>query len=69
MSRLKLETLTQVDGPALVSFSAAGNQTYTVEWSDQISGSSWQKLSDVIARSFNRIATVTDSNASGPCRP
>ena len=39
-----------------------------MEWSDQLSGGAWQKLTDVIARSGDRIETVTDSNAAGPCR-
>ena len=49
-SRLKFETLTRANGQVKVSFPAAANQTYTVEWSDQLSGGPWQKLSDVIAR-------------------
>jgi len=67
-SGLKLESVASTNGQALVSFSAAVNQTYTVEWSDQPSGGSWQKLSDVVARSFDTITTVTDSNAVAPSR-
>ncbi len=67
-SRLQLESLAPTNGQALVSFSAAAFKTYTVEWNDQLSGGSWQKLGDVIARSFDRSETVTDSNAASPCR-
>jgi len=67
-SLLQLESLTPTNGQALVSFSAAANQTYTVEWSDQLSGGSWQKLGDVIARPTDHIETVTDSNAAVPSR-
>jgi len=67
-SGLKLESLTPTNGQTLVRFSAAGLKTYTVEWSDQLSGGAWQKLGDVIARSTDRIETVTDTNAAGPCR-
>ena len=67
-SGLKLESLTPTNGQAQVGFSAAAFKTYTVEWSDQLSGGSWQKLGDVIARSTDRIETVTGNNAAGPCR-
>ena len=66
-SRLKLESLTPTNGQMMVSFPAA-NQTYTAEWSDQLSVGSWQKLSDVIARPTVYVESVTDGNATAPSR-
>lgn len=66
VSLLKLETVTQANGRATMSFNAASNHTYTVEWCVQPAGGSWLKLADVLARSINRIEGVADGNASDP---
>jgi hypothetical protein len=55
--------VTQANGQATVTFQAAANQTYTVEWSSPLNGGSWQKLADAIARPAYRLETVNDSAA------
>jgi hypothetical protein len=48
-------------GPAeaIISFPAATNKTYTIEFSDGL-GTSWQKLTDVVAQSSERVESVVD---------
>ncbi|HKQ38578.1 MAG TPA: lamin tail domain-containing protein, partial [Verrucomicrobiae bacterium] len=58
-SRLKL-TLT-ADG--VLSFSAVSNKTYTIQQSESL-GAAWIKLTDVLARTNNRIETL--SGVLGP---
>jgi len=67
-SGLKLETVTQANGQATLTFPAAGSQTYTVEWSTQLVGGSWQKLVDVVAPPANRLEAVTDTEAGDLAR-
>jgi len=67
-SCLKLEGITQSNGTATVSFNAASNQTYTVEWCADLGGGTWTKLTDVIARPSNRTETVTDGSATDAAR-
>jgi hypothetical protein len=67
-SFLKLDGVTQTNGTASVTFNAASNQTYTVEWSADLRGTVWTKLADVIARPDNRTETVIDGNASDAAR-
>jgi hypothetical protein len=42
-----------------VSFSAVSNTTYTVQYSDKVTAP-WQKFSDILAVSSNRVAIVID---------
>ncbi len=67
-SLLKLEGVTRANGQAHVSFNAASNQTYTVEWCLQPEGGTWSKLTDVPARASDRLESVTDGSASEPAR-
>jgi Bacterial TSP3 repeat len=67
-SLLKLETVTQAGGQATLTFQAAANQTYTVEWCAQPAGGVWLKLVDVLARSADRLETVTDADAVDSAR-
>ena len=67
-SLLKLQGVTQSNGLAVVSFNAASNQTYTVEWCAQPVGGAWNKLADVIARPNSRTETATDGSASDAAR-
>jgi len=67
-SLLKLEGVTRANGQAHVSFNAASNQTYTVEWCVQPEGGTWSKLTDVPARASDRLESVTDGSASEPAR-
>jgi len=67
-SALRLESSTHANGQAALTFPAAPNQTYTVEWSPAVSGGTWQKLMDVVARSTERLETVTDVGAADSAR-
>lgn len=58
--------MTQASGQATVTFPAAANRTYTVEWCAQPAGGTWLKLADVLARFTDRMESVTDRIASGP---
>ncbi|MBI4327346.1 MAG: immunoglobulin domain-containing protein, partial [Chloroflexi bacterium] len=62
-SYLKVDLL-DGGGPASLSFRAASNRTYTVQYRDGLGIAQWQKLLDVVAQSTNFTATVTDSGAS-----
>ncbi len=67
-SMLKVQTLTQADGQVVVSFPAAANQTYTVEASNGLGVSSWEKVTDVVAMPADRTATVTDPRGGEAAR-
>jgi hypothetical protein len=60
LSYLAIDRLTP-GGPATIEFQALSNRTYTVSYSDDLSGS-WSKLADVVARATNRLETVIDPN-------
>ena len=49
--------------PAVLEFDAVSNKTYTVQYSDRVSGGVWTKLADFVGRDNNRIETATDSGA------
>jgi len=59
-SGLKVQAQPRANGQMVVSFPAAANQTYTVEASDGLGSSSWEKLADVVAQAADRTATVMD---------
>ena len=59
-SCLKLEGIRHANGQATVSFNAVSNQTYTVEWRGALGGA-WTKLSELIARTNNRVESVIDN--------
>ncbi len=67
-SGLKLERVTQANDQATVSFTAAANRTYSVEWNSKLADSTWQKLGDVVAQSAGWQATVTDFGAADSVR-
>ncbi len=58
-SFLKLTLITPGQQPTL-TFGAASNRTYTLQFSDQ-AGAAWSRLADVFARSNNRVETIIDS--------
>jgi hypothetical protein len=67
LSALRVETVTPAEGSATVNFNAAANRTYTLEWTPDVAGGSWQKLSDVVAQAADHGETVTDPAANeGP---
>ncbi len=59
-SYLKVE---QPIGPALVSFQALSNRTYTVQFTDDLAPNSWQGLTHIPARATNSLITVTDPDS------
>src|SRR4030095_2947564 len=62
-SYLKVD-LSPAHGAAVISFGAVSNKTYSIQYTDGL-GSGWLKLTDVIARSVNRVEMITNSPASG----
>jgi len=67
-SALRVETVTQANGQATVSFTAAANQTYSVEWKAGAVGGSWHKLVDIVAQADDHLETVTDAAAADGAR-
>ena len=49
-------------GAPAVQFNAISNRTYTVQFTDSLSPSNWQKLGDVLARYTNHVEAVPDPN-------
>ena len=64
LSALHVETLTLAESQATLSFNAAANRTYTVEWTPAVAGGSWQKRVDVVAQAADHGETVTDPASS-----
>jgi hypothetical protein len=65
VSFLRIEQVS-VDGQgAFVSFHAAANRSYTVQFTDQLNPPGWQKLGDVGARSAAFLATIVDPDSKG----
>ncbi len=60
-SYLKVEQIT--GGPATLLFNAVSNRTYTIQFKPSLDAASWQKLTDVAARSTNRLETIVDLQA------
>jgi hypothetical protein len=46
--------------PTTISFFAVSNKTYAVEFRNALDGGLWTKLDQVIARTTNRVVTITD---------
>jgi hypothetical protein len=61
LSYLKVD-LRALPGLVTVSFNAISNKTYTVQYTDKLGLTPWQKLADVVARSANRLETISDGN-------
>lgn len=58
-SLLKLDLIIETNVTAL-RFTAMSNRTYSVQFTDSLSGSPWQSLADVIATSSNVLRGFTD---------
>ena len=67
-SGLKVQAQPQANGQMVVSFRAAANQTYTVEASNGLNTSSWERLADVVAQTTDRTATVMDPRGGEAAR-
>ncbi len=57
-SYLKVE---QPAGPAMISFVAVANRTYTIQFTDDL-GTPWQRLAHVPARAVTGLITINDPN-------
>jgi hypothetical protein len=53
---------------ALLSFNAASNKTYTVQYRDTLAGAGWSRLIDIEAVLTNRFMQVTDRNPNASAR-
>jgi hypothetical protein len=62
-SVLKVDRLEVAAGAARLEFDALSNRTYTVQYADAPSGTSWTRLADVPARLTNGPAAVRDWSA------
>jgi hypothetical protein len=58
---LAVETLALGAG-ATVTFNAASNKTYTVQYTDALDSELWMKLRDVAAHATNHVETILDPN-------
>lgn len=65
-SYLKVDRLT-VGAGANVTFMARSNKTYSVQLRDDLTGSTWQRLTNITSRTTNRVETIADP-ASRPTR-
>ena len=59
-SYLKIDSITANSG-AMLAFGAISNRTYSVQYSDVVGSGFWFKLTDIAARSSNRVETIYDS--------
>lgn len=50
-------------GEASVSFNALSNRTYSIEY-QEVLGSAWQRLAEVLAKGSNRVEAVTDDSGA-----
>jgi len=60
LSYLKIDSLTASVG-ATLTFEAASNKTYTVEFTDNLHELPWLRLVNVLSRPSDRVETVTDN--------
>jgi hypothetical protein len=49
-----------VPGAASVNFLAASNRTYSVQYKEALSGTSWLRLGDAMGQTNNRVETIID---------
>jgi hypothetical protein len=61
-SYLKIDQISAAGG-ANVTFLARSNKTYTIQFRDDLSGSIWQRLTNVTSRTTNQVHTVVDPTA------
>jgi hypothetical protein len=56
----RIEQITVVASNAVVQFQAQSNKTYTLEFRDSLSSSSWTKLADFVALRTNTLVSLTN---------
>jgi hypothetical protein len=61
LSYLKIE---QGPGAATVSVAAVSNRTYTVQYTDDLNLGLWNRLTDIVAKTTNRVVTFTESGGN-----
>lgn len=60
-SALRVDEMTAAAGRRTLSFYAISNRTYSVLFLENLSGANWSKLTDVPARTTNRLERITDN--------
>jgi hypothetical protein len=60
LSYLRIDSIT-AGGGATLTFGAASNKTYSVEYTDALGASPWLRLMNIVARPVNRVETVLDA--------
>ncbi len=61
-SRLSVD-LEKSAGDTVVRFQASANKTYTVQWSDGLAPSRWNRLRDIPAKTADRTEVIVDSTS------
>ena len=56
--------IARINGGVTLSFTAVSNRTYTVQYSQGLSPTLWQKLVDIMASNVTHTQTVTDRNTN-----
>ena len=64
-SCLKVEQITAGHGACTLRFTAVSNRTYSVLYRDTLPARPWLKLTDLPARTTNRVAVVPDTATNG----
>jgi len=60
-SYLKVDQVS-ANSPAQISFQALSNRTYSVQFTDDLNAPAWTSLTDILARTTNRIETIIDTS-------
>ncbi len=58
-------SISLLGGAPALDFESRSNRTYSVQFSESLEGSTWQSLSDIVARSTNHLERVLDLSPSG----
>ena len=61
-SFLKVDEITSSSATE-ITFLASSNKTYSVQFRDNLAGATWQRFTNVTARTTNFLHTITDSSA------
>jgi hypothetical protein len=60
-SYLKIDAIS-AEGEATLSFGTVSPRTYTIEFTDALGSGTWLKLTNLVARSTNRVEQIVDRN-------
>ena len=64
-SRLKFDSVIGLGGTVTLRFTAAANQSYTIQYRDDLAAGGWQKLTNVLAGARTRVADLADPAGGG----